>query len=163
MRGEAKVFIAAPAERLWAMVADVTRMGTWSPECIRCEWLDGATGPAVGARFQGWNRLPFVGTWRSTSTIVTCVPGRALEWVVGRDPADPNTRWEYHFSPAGSGTEVTERYEMLREPWIVLVYYRLAGRSRRLQRSMDQTLQRLKARAEQLPPPDYGKIDYGNR
>lgn len=153
MRGEARVFIGAPADRLWAMLADVTRMGEWSPECIRCEWLDGAAGPAVGSRFQGWNRLPFVGTWRSTSTIITCVPGRKLEWVVGNDPTDPNTRWEYAFSPAGSGTEVIERYEMLREPWVVRAYYRLVGRPRRLQRSMEQTLQRLKASAEQ-PHPD---------
>ena len=153
MRGKAKVFVSVPPERLWEMLADVTRMGEWSPECIRCEWLDGATGPAVGVRFQGWNRLPFVGTWRSTSTIVTCVPGRALAWVVGKDPADPNTRWEYDLSPIGFGTELTERYEMLREPWIVLAYYRLVGRSGRLAHSMDETLQRLKDHAEQLHPP----------
>ena len=38
------------------MVSDVTRMGEWSPETIRCTWIDGATGPAVGARFKGTNR-----------------------------------------------------------------------------------------------------------
>lgn len=148
MQGEAEIHIAAPPERIWAMLADVTRMGEWSPECVRCRWLDDAEGAAVGARFRGWNRLPFVGTWTSTSTIVTCVPGRELAWAVGNDPADPNTRWRYVLTPAGNGTRVVERYEMLREPMIVRAYYRLARRSRRLDRSMAETLQRLKETAE---------------
>ena len=80
-------------------------------------------------------------------------PAGRWQWVVGKDPADPNTRWEYALSPVGFGTALIERYEMLREPWIVLAYYRLVGRSRRLQRSMDETLQRLKAHAEHLHPP----------
>ena len=49
MPGES-IFIHAPAERVWAMVSDVTRMGEWSPEAVRAEWLDGANGPSVGAR-----------------------------------------------------------------------------------------------------------------
>ena len=31
------------------MVSDVTRIGEFSPETFEAEWLDGATGPAVGA------------------------------------------------------------------------------------------------------------------
>ncbi len=37
--------IAAPAEQVWAMIADVTRMGEWSPENQGATWLRGATGP----------------------------------------------------------------------------------------------------------------------
>jgi hypothetical protein len=33
-------------------------MGELSPECRRCEWIAGATGPAVGARFKGTNQHP---------------------------------------------------------------------------------------------------------
>ena len=149
LHGEATIHIAAPPDRVWAMLADVTRMAEWSPECIRCQWLDGATGAAVGVRFRGWNRLPFVGTWTSTNTIVRCVPGAELAWVVGKDPLDPNTCWEYVLTPAGSGTEVVERYEMRREPWIVRIYYRLVGRGRRLQEAMEETLRCLKDAAEE--------------
>ncbi len=130
------------------MLADVTRMGEWSPECLQCRWLDGAAGPGVGARFEGRNRLPFAGTWTSTSTIVSSVPGRELSWVVGRNSDDPNTRWEYLLAPAGTGTDVTERYEMLREPWVVRLYYRIARRQRHLERTMAETLRRLKEAAE---------------
>lgn len=152
MRGEARTFIAAPPDQIWAMLADVTRMGEWSPECIRCQWLDGATGAAVGARFRGWNRLPFVGTWTSMNTIVRCVPGAELAWVVGNNPADPNTCWEYVLTPSGSGTTVIERYEMHREPRIVRLYYRLVGRAGRLERAMEETLRRLKQVAERERP-----------
>ena len=40
--------IDAPAEKLWAMVSDVTRMGEWSPENVGGNWLGGATGPKPG-------------------------------------------------------------------------------------------------------------------
>jgi carbon monoxide dehydrogenase subunit G len=43
--------IQAPPEQLWAMIADVTRVGEWSPETVSAEWVDGAAGPAVGAKF----------------------------------------------------------------------------------------------------------------
>jgi polyketide cyclase/dehydrase/lipid transport protein len=46
----------APPARVWALIADVTRTGEWSPETHKAEWLDGATGPAVGARFRGRRR-----------------------------------------------------------------------------------------------------------
>ena len=41
--------IGAPAEQVWAMVSDVTRMGEWSPESEGAAWLGGATGPQPGA------------------------------------------------------------------------------------------------------------------
>jgi hypothetical protein len=80
---------------------------------------------------------------------VACDPGRELAWAVGKDPADPNTRWQYRLSGGPAGTDVIERYEMLREPGIVRAYYRLIGRPRRLERAMVQTLGRLKATAEE--------------
>jgi hypothetical protein len=34
--------IDAPAERIYKFVADLPRMGDWSPECRQVEWLDGS-------------------------------------------------------------------------------------------------------------------------
>ncbi|MDX1605235.1 MAG: SRPBCC family protein, partial [Candidatus Competibacterales bacterium] len=45
--------IAAPAEEVWNLVADVTRMGEWSPEATGAKWRKDASGPTVGASFQG--------------------------------------------------------------------------------------------------------------
>ncbi len=52
-RDERSAVLPALPQRLWAVVADVTRTPDLSPEVSACRWLDGATGPAVGARF-GW-------------------------------------------------------------------------------------------------------------
>ena len=54
-RDEVSATIAAPPERVYALVADVTRTPEFSPEVTSCSWLDGATGPAVGARFEAVN------------------------------------------------------------------------------------------------------------
>ena len=48
--------IAAPAEKVWELVADLPRMGEWSPENAGGKWMNGSTGPALGAVFKGNNR-----------------------------------------------------------------------------------------------------------
>ena len=35
--------IAAPIGEVFAAVTDATRMGEWSPECVACRWVGGAT------------------------------------------------------------------------------------------------------------------------
>ena len=49
MRDSVTVHMAAPPERVWDLVSDITKIGSYSPETFEAEWLEGATGPAVGA------------------------------------------------------------------------------------------------------------------
>ncbi len=130
------------------MIADVTRMGSWSPLTVVARWVPPATGPALGAQFTGTNRLPVVRRWTSTATVSDCRPGEIFGFVVGRDPQRPNSRWTYTLRAANGGTEVTESWEMIREPWPVLVYYALVGQRRRVAAGVEETLARLKAAAE---------------
>jgi hypothetical protein len=151
IEGQRSIEIAAPPDVVWALVADVTNMGRWSPHTVEARWADGATesGPAVGRRFRGTNRLPVVQRWTSTATITACEPGRRFAFAVGNDPDDPNTLWSYDFEPApNGGTRVTERWHMLREPAVVLLYYRLVGQRDRIARGVEETLRRLKVTAE---------------
>ena len=53
IRGE--VVINRPIAEVFAAVADVTRIGDFSPECTGSRWVSPATGPAVGAEFEGEN------------------------------------------------------------------------------------------------------------
>src|ERR1700730_11448136 len=53
VEGGATVHIEAPPEKVYGMISDVTRMGEWSPETHRCEWIDGAAGPPAGGALQG--------------------------------------------------------------------------------------------------------------
>lgn len=47
--------IAAGPESVWMVLSDVPRMGEFSPENTGGSWIGGATGAAVGARFEGTN------------------------------------------------------------------------------------------------------------
>lgn len=53
---EVSIVIDAPADRLYDIVSDVSKMGRLSPECTGGKWLGGAKGPSVDARFKGRNR-----------------------------------------------------------------------------------------------------------
>ena len=54
--GQEQTVVDAAPEHIYEMVADLPRMGEWSPECQSVEWEGGAAGPAEGARFVGHNR-----------------------------------------------------------------------------------------------------------
>jgi hypothetical protein len=146
--GSQEMVVHATAKDLWRMVADVTRTREWSPDVLRSEWIPPSTGPEVGARFRSVNRLPLAMRWSSTSTVTEAVPGRRFAFVVGSDPRDPNTTWIWDFESASDGARVRLSYQMHREPWIVLVYYRLTGRAKLVRRSVGITLERLKNAAE---------------
>src|ERR1700733_12505608 len=50
LRHAESVVIARPADALYDMISDVTRMGEWSPICTACWWDEGA-GPWAGSWF----------------------------------------------------------------------------------------------------------------
>lgn len=145
--------IAAPAERVWGLIADITAMGQWSPITTSAAWVPPAHGPAVGAQFTGTNKLPIVRRWTSVCTVAHADPGRRFTFMVGTNPEDPNTTWSYDLVPSNNGasTHVTESWVMHHEPLVVRVYYRLIGQAGRIERGVEQTLDRLKAAAEREP------------
>ena len=151
--GEVTIRVHAPAERVYELVSDVRRMGEWSPETTKCVWLDGATGPAVGARFKGTNARGFV-RWSTKPKVVAADPGREFSFVTGHMGHDM-TKWTYRFTPAESGaaTDVTESYELMRDnPWYFQMaeryLMRVDDRPADLERAMRETLERIKAVAE---------------
>src|SRR5680860_1177525 len=67
--------MAATADAVYDLVADLPRMGEWSPECERVAWRGGATCAAKGAQFLGFHRAgssppSAVATWLSRSASV---------------------------------------------------------------------------------------------
>lgn len=160
-RDEVSARIDASPEEVYALVADVTRMPDYSPEIVRCVWLDGATGPAVGARFKATNKVPGRPAW-SNIPVVT-VADRGREFAFARTEKFAGTvEWRYRFEPEGSGTRVTESYEVTapvsRLGWLVIGT--LFGRRDRrgdLRRGMQETLGRLALAAESAARQDQGR------
>jgi hypothetical protein len=144
--------MAAPAGTVYALVSDVTRMGDWSPETTGCRWLDGADGPAVGARFRGTNRHG-PRRWSTTCTVTDADPGRRFAFEVDFRGV-PVARWEYAFEPSGRGCTVSESWTDLRPGWLRVGSMPLMGvldRPAHNRRNMLATLGALRRAAEQLP------------
>ncbi len=100
-------------EAVWALLADVTRTGEWSPECRGGRWLDGATTAVVGARFRGVNRWGLV-RWTRVCEVVTAQPGRELSWRTVPSRLTPDsTLWRFRLEPVDGGTRVVQSYEVL--------------------------------------------------
>ena len=145
---QVSIDIEAPPERLYGLVADVTNMGRWSPECHRCEWIDGASGPAVGAKFKGWNKRGAM-RWSTVSKVVAADAPREFAWEVTQS----RMRWGYRFESRNGATRVTEfRDELGQKPLYVRIAYklRLLGKDPDaiVVNGMKETLARLKAAAE---------------
>jgi uncharacterized protein YndB with AHSA1/START domain len=108
---EAGLYIDAPPEAVWALVSDIQTPARFSSEFDGAEFIDGAAGPAVGARFVGRNHHAAAGAWETVCEIVECEPGVRFGWVVG--PTDfPSSHWRFELSPEGTGTRVTQWMRM---------------------------------------------------
>jgi hypothetical protein len=147
-----QITIARPPDEVYAMVADVTRMGEWSPVCKAC-WWDEGDGPRVGAWFTGHNEQPDR-TWDTRCEVIAADPGREFTFVVG-GAENPYARWSYTFAPTDGGTEVTESWQVM--PALVARFAEnfddggaaaLAERTETAHTGMAATLAAIKAAAE---------------
>lgn len=150
MQGSVTVHMDAPPEVVWDLVSDVTRIGEFSPETFEAEWVDGATGPALGAHFRGHVKRNGVGPVYWTKCKVTsCEPERDFGFSVYAAGARVNN-WRYQLEPAADGgTDVTESFKL--EPrGLLRIYWAVLGplRGRTNERGMRETLERIKAVAE---------------
>jgi uncharacterized protein YndB with AHSA1/START domain len=151
------VRIAAPPDRVWDLVSDVTRIGEFSPETFEAEWLDGATGPRPGARFRGHVRRNGRGpVYWTTCTVTAAEPEREFAFsVAGLGGATANT-WSYSLEPVEDGTDATESFA-LPATLVNRIYWTLGGPAR-LRTNLDgmrTTLERIKAVVEK------GEVEQG--
>lgn len=150
MTVEVSVRIAAPPGLVYSLVADLARMHEWSPETTGVEWLDGATGPVVGARFRGANRNGRR-SWSTVCTIVALEPPREIAWQVSAYGLRVS-RWSYRVEPSGDGGSIlTESSDDERAALLRLAAPAATGVSDRAEhnrRTMTETLARIKAAAE---------------
>jgi len=140
---------ATPAE-VWALVSDVTQIGRYSPETFEAEWLDGATGPAVGATFRGHVKRNQKGpTYWSKCFVTVCEPNEEFTFGVG-SPGKAMITWGYRLKPgADGGTDVTEFFQLT--PNIrTRIYWALLGwsRGKTNRNGMRTTLERIKSVVE---------------
>ncbi|HLX87502.1 MAG TPA: SRPBCC family protein, partial [Acidimicrobiales bacterium] len=150
MHAAVTLHIDAEPDKVWGLVTDITRMGEYSPEVIEAEWMDGATGPALGARYRGHvRRNEKWPVYWTTCQVTECTPGEVFEFAVLLGERPVNT-WRYEFKASeGGGTDVTESFD-LGDNLFMKVWRPLGGilREKRNQRDMLHTLQQIKKVAE---------------
>ncbi|MGA2836953.1 MAG: SRPBCC family protein [Acidimicrobiales bacterium] len=141
--------IHAPADRVWALVADLVRMKEWSPENDGVVWCKGATSAVRGARFTGTNRRESK-RWSTVGTVLEAEPGRVLSFRITAVGQKVSV-WRYRFEPTDAGCRVTETWIDERNALVKALGTRVSGVSDRATHNragMEQTLANLKAAAE---------------
>ena len=149
MHDSVTVHMNAPADKVWELVSDVTQIGRYSPETFEAKWVDGATGPAVGAKFRGHVKRNGKGpVYWTTCTVLVCDPGKEFTFGVGNGDTPLNV-WSYTMAPSGDGTDVTESFTLAPRWWLRL-YWTLLGwtRGKTNRNGMQATLERVKAAVE---------------
>ena len=144
------------AEAAYDLVSDVTRMGDWSPECVRGEWVAGRG--EVGSRFLGHNRS---GRSEWTTECEVVVADRPVEFawdVITLAPAPRTSVWRFTFAEEDGRLTIEERFEMTAPPdGLRAVLERtppaqraavLAARRDAIHSGIDTTLSRLRAHLE---------------
>ena len=143
----ASITVDAPVGDVYALVSDLPRMGEWSPECTRVTWSARTPGPAAGARFVGHNRVGAV-RWFTFGRVVDAVPGERFSFSIHFGPV-PISLWTYDFASLDAGCQVTESWTDHRPAALRALFRPLFGdRTRRNDRGIKVTLERLKAAAE---------------
>ncbi|NLE82394.1 MAG: SRPBCC family protein [Rhodococcus sp.] len=94
-------------EHAWSLITDIELPTRNDGELQRVEWLDGATGVAVGARFRGYNANPQLGEWETESEIVEVEDGRRWVWCVGSTKS-PFAYWGFEVDPHKDGAVVRQ-------------------------------------------------------
>ena len=142
--------IAASPQHVYDLVADVARMGEWSPEATGSRGAGSRLKP--GDKFWGTNRRGLA-VWVTRCTVLAAEPGVAFEFDV--DFANQGvSRWTYVFEVTDLGCRVTETWVDRREgvfglPVKAAGQFLIPGdRAAHNRRNMIVTLQRLKQTAE---------------
>src|SRR5439155_6999426 len=123
--------MAASPEAVWALVADVTRIGEFSPETFEAEWIGRAktNGPGVGAHFRGHvNRNQRGIIYWTVCKVVEYDEPRVFAFSVLVRGRAVST-WRYDIRPTATGCDVTESFQLDNNPFSK-IYWTIAGKWR---------------------------------
>jgi hypothetical protein len=140
--------IECSPDAAFAVVTDLPHMDRLSPENTGGEWIGGAAGPKVGAKFKGTNARE-KDSWYTIAKVVTFDPPHRFEFTVTFKVFNI-ARWEFSIEPAPGGCRVTETWTDRRNALV-----RKQGDSEEFNRaeftkeSIRMTLERLKKFCEQ--------------
>ncbi|AYJ51157.1 SRPBCC family protein [Rhodococcus sp. P1Y] len=144
---EASIDVAAPPEKVWAVVSDLKRMGEWSPQCRKMKVFGGDV--RKGTTTLNINRKGFL-VWPTTAKVIEFAPNKSIAFRI----VENKMIWSYTLTPTASGTTVVEKREAPNGTSAIsrfLIDKALGGTEQldvELVDGMNKTLQRIKAASE---------------
>jgi uncharacterized protein YndB with AHSA1/START domain len=106
---EVSIEIAAPPERVWDLVTDLSRTPTWNRETESTVWLEPHDAAVVGAVFRGTNVMGGQ-RWSVDCHVIEATRPTTFEWTV-LDPSHPSTTWWYRLAPSADGTRLDHGFQ----------------------------------------------------
>ena len=100
--------IAATPEQVWSLITDLPSMGRWSPENDGGDWIRGASGPALGAKFRGKNSWEGK-SWKAPVTITEFDAPHRFTFEMRIMPLG-GADWSFDIEPTESGCKVTQTW-----------------------------------------------------
>ena len=143
---EETIEIAATPAQVWALVTDLPRMASWSPQVVKTFVRKPVQ---LGTRFRNVNRRGLL-VWPTSAKVVRFEPHREFAFRV----KDNYTVWSFTLEPTATGTRVVQRREVpdgISDISVRLTRLAFGGQESfggELAAGMRQTLQRIKADAE---------------
>ncbi|KAF0963782.1 hemerythrin domain-containing protein [Rhodococcus sp. T7] len=115
LRGRCETTSTAYPTTVWAVLADITRVGEWSHECRRARWLHGATAPGVGERFRGSSKSGIM-RWSRSCTFTELDEPHEMAWITHGGVYGDSTEWRFILDSDGTGTRIEQSFRVLSLP-----------------------------------------------
>ncbi|UUV28033.1 SRPBCC family protein [Amycolatopsis roodepoortensis] len=145
-----KIAIAAPPEKVYALVSDPGALADMAEEYEGHQWVGATKEPAVGAKFRGRNRRGFR-RWSTLSTITDADEGKRFAFEVTTFAGLPVSRWQYDIEATDDGCVAVESTWDRRPAWLrgpTSLFTGVWKRDDANRANIAATLARLKAAAE---------------
>jgi uncharacterized protein YndB with AHSA1/START domain len=139
-----EVVVDAPADAVWDVVRDPTRVGEWSHETHGAAWVDGATVARAGARFRGRNHTGRT-RWSRVCEVLAVDPPHELTWrTVPAGIYRDSTEWRIRVEAVDGGTRITQTFVVLALSSIMdRLYWRFVPQHRDRRPALEADLRRL--------------------
>ncbi len=145
---EETIEVAAPPVQVWALVSDLARMASWSPQVVRTIVRGGPV--SLGTRTININRRGLL-VWPTRSTVIRFEPHREIAFRVQEN----NAVWSFTLEPTDAGgTRIIQRREApdgLSTVSVKLTDVAFGGQpafTAELREGMRETLARIKSEVE---------------
>jgi hypothetical protein len=106
---------------VWDVVRDPTRVGEWSHECVRAEWVGPIAEARPGARFRGRNEQGLI-RWGRLCEVVSVEPYEIVWRTVPTRLSPDSTEWALRLARVDGGTRIEQTFQVVKGSKLEVVY-----------------------------------------